>query len=184
MAYTSAQIVQAVPTGINSALVCVQAETAFTSVNTITVDGIFTSTYTNYKIVMRADCSGNQDLNLQLRVGGVTATATNYNNQRVYVDGTTNSGARSANQAHMSIGAFNGAFFGVFNIELFSPFVATPTGMTVDISDSNGAYTNPFFVLYRGNHSVSTAYDGFIATVTSGATTSGTYTIYGYGKAV
>ena len=46
--YTSGQVVQAVPTGINSALVCVVAETAFSAVGTINVNNCYTiGTFTN-----------------------------------------------------------------------------------------------------------------------------------------
>ena len=182
--YTSAQVVQAVPTGINSALVCVKAETAFTTVSSVTLDSIFTSTYTNYKIVLRTSFSTAASVGLQLRVGGVTSTAANYSTQRQQSDGSTYFGAKSTGQTSFTnLINGGGAFFGQTDLDLYSPFVATPTMSFCDSQNNDTNYTNPFFEILRGVHNVSTAFDGFIFTATAGTIT-GTYTVYGYGKAV
>ena len=165
-----------------SGLVCVKAETAFTAVSSVTLDSIFTSTYTNYQIVWRLTASGNIDMSFKLRVGAVTSS-TGYNFQRIYGDGTTTAGDRSASQTSFLMGGANGAFFSQFTAQLFSPFVAEPTNLTIDSGTSNGAYTSPYLQIIRGNHSVATAHDGFIFAPSSGTIT-GVYTVYGYAKAV
>jgi hypothetical protein len=162
-------------------LTVVQAETAFTSAATITVDNIFTSSYTNYKIMMTYTSSTGANQTMQLRVGGVTATASDYHSQNLQANGTSLTGAR-ATGASFVIGAANGAFNSSTSIELLSPFVATGTNISAATIYSAGAYSTPIWVDHRGSHSVATAYDGFILTMAG--TCTGSYTIYGYGKTV
>ena len=169
-------------TASGGGLVCVKAETAFNAVSSVTLDSIFTSTYTNYKIMLNATGG---EITIQLRVGGVTATATNYNYQLIEAYGAAGNIQASQNASKSSyfmVGG-NGAFYRVVDLDLFSPAVAQPTNFMQMTQVNNGAYTLPYFDLVSGNHSVSTAYDGFIFTSTSGTVT-GTYTVYGYAKAV
>ena len=180
--YTSAQVVQAVPTGINSALVCVKAETAFTASSSITADNVFTSSYTNYVLRIRQQSSGNINTDLRLRVGGVSASGSNYNYQRIQASSTSVSGLRT-NATAFNMEAVNGAFFTTQVIEFFAPALAEPTNLTLNSNQSNGAYTSSIFTIHQGNHTLSTAYDGFEFYPSSGTLT-GTYTVYAYGKAV
>lgn len=50
--YTSAQVVQAVPTGINSALVLISTTTIGSAVTSVALSNVFSATYDNYKIVL------------------------------------------------------------------------------------------------------------------------------------
>tara|TARA_R110000868_G_scaffold12871_1_gene60894 strand:+ start:1468 stop:2202 length:735 start_codon:yes stop_codon:yes gene_type:complete len=159
-------------------LVCVKAKTAFSAVATITVDGIFTTAYTNYKILMTYTSSTGATQDLQLRVGGVTASAADYTYQSVQGNSTSITGARTAAGSFV-VGSANGAFNSSCDINLYSPFVAAGTNISTSIIYSAGAYTVPISVDYRGSHSLATAYDGFILTMSG--TCTGSYTIYGYG---
>jgi hypothetical protein len=170
---------QAVSSG--QGLTVVKAETAFSAVGTITVDNIFTSSYTNYKIMMTYTSATGANQDIQLRVGGVTATAANYSYQNNQGNGTSITGSRTT-AASFSVGAANGAFNSSCNIDLYSPFVATGTVISSQIAYSAGAYTTPIITDFRGAHSVATAYDGFILTMTG--TCTGSYTVYGYGKSL
>jgi hypothetical protein len=164
-------------------LVCVKAETAFGAVGSFTADSIFTSTYTNYRIVFSATSSASSSLSLVLRVGGVS-TITNYNDERLYVDGTTNVGGRVTGQTSQRLGDINGAFFSVSTIEMFNPFVASQATNFMHSTQMNfGGYTVPTLILHYGNQSASTQFDGFSVAVASGTIT-GTFTVYGYSKAV
>ena len=163
-------------------LVCVKAETAFSAVASFTADSIFTSTYTNYRIVFSATSSASSSLSLVLRVGGVSTTS-NYNDERLYVDGTTNVGGRVTGQTSQRLGDINGAFFSVSTIEMFNPFVAQATNFMHSLQLNFGAYTVPTLILHYGNQSASTQFDGFSVAVASGTIT-GTYAVYGYSKVV
>ena len=186
--YTSAQVVQAVPTGINSALVCVKAETAFTSSASVTADNVFSSAYTNYKVMIRFTSAGNMNAIFRLRVGGVTTTGSNYNLQTISGNSSTASAARGTGLTYFTMGnGVYGAFFSTNILEVFAPFLAEPTTFQNFNQNSDGAYTSPLSVYTTGNHTLSTSFDGFEFLPILGAGTTqitGTYTVYGYGKAV
>jgi hypothetical protein len=164
------------------ALVVVKAETAFTAVSSVTVDNVFTSTYSNYRVMIRYETGGTGvELRMRLRVGGVSA-ATNYNYNQMIFDNTTSYAGRATSQTTMVVsGQTNGAFKSVAYAEIFSPAVADATGFIIQNAPNQGAYTTPQVGQNSGNHSTATAYDGFELLTTSSNTT-GTYTVYGYAK--
>ena len=78
MAYTSSQVVQAVPTGINSALVLISSGTA-TGAATLSFTNVFSSTYDTYKIIFRKYASvNNNEMYMQLGTSGTADTGGNY----------------------------------------------------------------------------------------------------------
>jgi hypothetical protein len=88
--YTSAQVVQAVPTGINSALVYI---TGGTISNTTSVDNCFSATYLNYKIVFSNLVSGDASaVKLRMRASGSDDTNSLYSFSNFGQD--TNTGAK------------------------------------------------------------------------------------------
>jgi hypothetical protein len=178
MAYTSSQIVQAVPTGINSALVCVKAETAFSAVSSFNFDNVFTSTYTNYlmKIIYTTSTTGN--ISIKMRVGGVAAS-TNYNRARIYNSSTTVGAEVDTAQTSGRLLVHSSGTQASGNIHIFQPNVAAAT---VVLSD-HGANAAANFEVVNITHTTATAYDGMEFTPASGTMT-GSYTIYGYSKAV
>ncbi len=167
------------PTG---GLVCVKAETAFSAVASFTADGVFTSAYTNYRIVIRYQTSASAELAMQLRAATVD-TATGYNYQSLQADSTSVASARSASQTSAFVGKDPGAFWSLTTLELSGPQLAEPTLYQAVNTRNASAYTSPWIVQYFGNQSASTAFDGIKFLVASGNTT-GSYAIYGYSKAV
>jgi len=159
-----------------SGLVVVRVETAFTTANTITADSIFTSSYTNYKLLLTLTPSAAIDLTYQNRVGGVTAT-TNYSQQRLRGTGSSVSAS----------GASGGSFGLIMNadtttrqseeITIYSPQLAAATNIYAASSEGHVGIGS-----FNVFHTTATAYDGFILTASGGNTMTGTYTIYGYGK--
>ena len=184
MAYTSAQIVQAVPTGINSALVCVKAETAFTASSLVTADSLFSSTYTNYLIKVIYTTSTQDGVRFKLRAGG-TATSTNYNRQEVQITDTSVVASRTASTTSCLVGSYtNGDFKAAMDISLFGPNLAQATLINpLSGGAFNGAYTTPNIYIGAHNQTASTQFDGFQFAPDAGTLT-GTYTVYGYSKAV
>ena len=162
-------------------LVVVKAETALSG-STTTADGVFTSAYTNYRVIVRYQNSAAVELAMQLRAATVD-TATNYNYQRFTANNTTLSGSRSASQTSAFIGQDGGAFTSLITLELSAPQLAEPTVYQAVNTRNASAYTVPWIVNYFGNQSDSTAFDGIKFLVSSGTTT-GSYTIYGYAKTV
>ena len=68
--------------------------TAFSATSTINVDNCFTSTYRNYLVILDIRSMTAGAVDLRLRVGGVTTTATNYSSATMYST-TTSVSART-----------------------------------------------------------------------------------------
>jgi hypothetical protein len=171
------------PVGTPPGLVCVKAETAFSAVASLTVDSIFTSTYTNYKIVMQVEQSANTNVLLNFRAATVDAS-TNYNYELANIDGTALSASRNISQTAAAVVGSSGGGGGVIgsNIEIYGPQIAAATQL---FATNSAPFTASYYLinLIGANHSTATAYDGFKLSVASGTMT-GSYTIYGYSKAV
>jgi hypothetical protein len=168
--------------GITPGLVCVKAETALSGSST-TADGVFTSTYTNYRIILRYQTSVQvAELAMQFRASAVNTT-TNYNYQTLRASSTTVSAAQATSQSSAFIGQDPGLFTSLTQLEISGPQLAEPTVYHAINLRNSGAYTSPQIVQYFGNQSASTAFDGINFLVGTG-TMSGTYTIYGYSKTV
>jgi len=160
-----------------SGLVVVKAETAFGPVSTVTADGVFTSSYTNYEILISWTGSTGVVATCQLRVGGTPAT-TNYNWQRLICGGGSVTAARGSSQSTQEIGNSRETPTST-KITLFNPQLAEVTRFLTLPIDNEGL-TLPVLTMYNGNHSTTTAYDGI--GINFGTSSTGTYTIYGYGK--
>lgn len=181
--YTAGDVLTAASLNSNlkvaGGLQIVKAQTTFTAASSVTVDNVFTSSYTNYRIQIKYQTSTTGDLNMRVRVGGVSASGTNYNWQRIRGDSTTASAARNASTSWEIALASNGAFNSTTIIDIFSPQLAEPTLVTWTNNYNVAAYTTPKWNAAGGNHDLSTAYDGFELLPSSGTAT-GTYTVYGY----
>jgi hypothetical protein len=159
----------------------VKAETSFSAASSVTADNVFTSDFTNYRMLIRYQTSTTGAISMKMRVGGVSAS-TNYNTQDLLASGTSLSGARLTAQTSAQIGVYtNGAFPSFITIDLSGPNLAENTQFTSVDSHNLGAFTSIRYATTIGNHSTATAYDGIELLVASGNMT-GTYTIYGYRK--
>jgi hypothetical protein len=168
--------------GVAPGLVCVKAETAFSAVANVTADGVFTSAYTNYKVIIRYTLSSGQ-LAVQLRAATVDATS-NYNTQYIAAGSTSVSGQRSTSQSSALIANnTDGAFTSLAIVEISGPQLAEATNLISQSLRNDGAYTNIAIQDYYSNHSTATSYDGIKILGTS-ANITGSYTIYGYSKTV
>ena len=169
------------PVGTNPGFVVVKAETAFTTAASFFADNVFTSTYTNYAIMVNFTGTTSGVVSLQLRVGGVAA-ATNYNFQSFQIGGGTATPLRTTGATSFTVGiGSTGAFNQTINLNVFQPAIATATSFNNFLGQADTSYAFPNINIRNGNHSTATAYDGFEIAVASG-TISGSYTVYGYGK--
>jgi hypothetical protein len=173
----------AAPTPTNVGMVCVKAKTSFSAVASITADSVFTSTYANYVIMAVYSSTAGANTTLQLRASGTSATGNNYSYQSMQANGTSVTGARTTNNTGFEAGGTNGSDTSTTIITLFQPQVAAGTNLQASYNYSGGNFQTPVNAEIKGNHSVATAYDGFILSVGSGTIT-GSYTVYGYGVTV
>lgn len=168
----------------SSGLVCVKAETAFSAVSTITADNIFTSSYSNYLILIEHANTTNTTLDLQFRVGGVTTTtAYNYSGYQTTNVPDTQSFGYNAAQSSLKLAQNGGSsVIGYCQANIFSPQLAKQTGIIANNLRFDGSYASPLTQGMQGNQNSSTQFDGFIITVSG--TTTGIYAVYGYSKTV
>jgi hypothetical protein len=168
---------------INSGLVYITEATA-TSGASISVDNCFTSTYTDYRIVVsRAATTSATGLSLLLRAGG-TNTVTNYYDVRVGYDYATSAASvfAVANGTAFStaiISDTNGAS-GV--IDIFNPKATQRTQYNCQGSDARTAATSLGALSSGGMLNNATSYDGFSIT-NSNSFTNITVKVYGYRQA-
>ena len=159
-------------------LVCVKAETAFSAASSVTADGVFTSTYTNYIMMFNYTTSTTNFPNLKLRASG-TSASTNYTSQQMqgYIT-TVSTNARTAATS------FDFAYYGNSTreacvVQIMGPQLAQATQFIVGGGGLGGALVQNIY----GSHTTATAYDGIEILVASGNMT-GTYAIYGYSETV
>jgi len=165
------------PVGATPGLVCVKAETAFTSTASIVADNVFTSSYTNYRILFFATSAGSATAFVKLRVGGVSAS-TNYGFQLVNGVGSSVVAARVTAgtdgwRLGYAISTYCASDFMVYNPQL---------AQASQFTNTTNVGAGPELQVISGNHTTATAYDGIEITATANIT--GTYAIYGYSKTV
>lgn len=157
------------------------AETAFTGAVSVSVNNCFTSTYTNYKLILNVPTSSNA-VGFRLRASGTDASTNYYAvNYDMYSHNTAIS-ATAAQQATTYI--FAGSDKTQTMGEIFNPQLAQVTGfswqgVSWEPATPRAQTTN---TNYKGVHNAATAYDGFTIFPISGTMT-GTYALYGYAKA-
>ena len=153
---------------------------SFASTSTVNVDSIFTSTYTNYKIIVDVTGSSGSNIMLfRLRSGGTTDTTANYNyySYDIVVGGVGNSSA--ANQNNM-FGFPTNSRISAVEFDLLNPQITEYTKALPHAIYDDGS--NPGMRLFSAIKPNTTQYDGFALVATSGSF-SGNYWVYGYQKA-
>jgi len=147
----------------------------FTGVTSVSLNGVFTSTYANYMIVLgELTAASALGLNLRFRAAGSDNSSAEYKQGGFYVlyssstvNGSNNNGGTSIDVA----GIDNGSTIGSV-ITLQNPNLAKTTAYQNSMTRRDaGAY-------WSGYHNVTTAYDGF-SLFTSGVTVSGVIRVYG-----
>ena len=169
----------------NSGLVYVTSGTLSSTATNF--QGCFTSTYTNYRIVVdQVSMSAAGDVYWRLLSGATPATSADY--YWAY-NGYTSGGAGADSGASLQTAGYTGMTFavgvanlkvGAFTIDMMNPQVAERTfGIT------NGMSVTTVFRGMAGvaAHGLTVAYDGIQFSSLSAVTMTGNVTIYGYRKA-
>jgi hypothetical protein len=168
-----------VPSSVAGSGVSVSAsgKVTFTAATTISVNGVFSSTYDNYLIVIRHSSSGNPGIDMRLRLSGTDASGSNYAWQRLTAENTTVAGARSTSQTQVKVGYSSSTARSGDHIYVYGPALAQPTATrNVNVRGLNSASIADI----AGTHSLSTAYDGFTLLGDAGTVDiTGALTVYG-----
>jgi len=147
----------------------------FTTVTSVSLNGCFTSTYTNYRVIIDVVGTGTYDLNGRYRAAGTDASGANYDTQVLLADASTVLGGQSTGATFFLVSYLNTADGGA-DLLVEGPQAAVPT-THLGQAHRGGARISQ----HAGRHSLSTAYDG-LTLYPTGGTISGTVTVYGYKK--
>ena len=165
----------------NSSSINSDGSVTFSSCATLSLNGVFTSSYDNYMIVVRfPDSTTNSAIQIRLRVGGVdNSTASSYVVQRLVASGTAVASARFT-QATYEFGAAAGVSTrpSAYSIYCYGPFLTQPTAFrSVSIyGDGDSTISD-----WACTHNQSTSYDGI--TIYPGAgNVGGLVTVFGFNQ--
>jgi len=143
------------------------ATESFTSASTLNVNGCFTSTYNNYRILLKC----NTTASIRYRLAGTDNSASSYYNQFFQGSVSTASAGRATDT---SVSVLSG--FGFVAIDLYDISVASNTYHTI-LRVQSATVAEPIITAWAGTHDVATAYDGFSII---GSSMTGTVRVYGY----
>jgi hypothetical protein len=150
----------------------------FSGCSSVSLNGVFTSTYDNYKIVIETTASSGNYLNFKLRLSAADNSAADYGWGMV---NTTNGGSAFQLAGINATSGWNvlrpGTGRNSCSFDIYSPAIARATMFTGTQSYNDGA-TVAIAGAIGGNHSVNTAFDGF--TLIHAGTITGTVSVYGY----
>lgn len=180
--YTSAQVVQAVPTGIQSALVLISSGTVSAGAS-VSILNAFSTTYDFY--AMRFSnfqmATDNTQINLQLGSSGSADTGSNYNARGYTVDASaispiTSSTGVSSFRLQINNGTTKNGLF----LELAAPFLASATFFSASgfANYSGGSFGSAT----QGMLNTTTSYTDMFFASSSGNIGPFTYALYGYTK--
>jgi hypothetical protein len=151
----------------------------FSACETLSLNGVFTSSYDNYMIAIRHTCNqSSAALSGRLRVSGSDATGTNYTRQYILALDTSVTAARESTQSSARIAAMTNSQRGGDTCFVFGPFLAQPTAFRYAgiYPDLNAGIADAV-----STHSLSTSYDGLTLFMASGNFT-GLLTVFGFNQ--
>jgi hypothetical protein len=146
----------------------------FGSCETLSLNGVFTTDYDNYMIVIRHKGSTSNAYNSRLRASGTDASGSNYTFQFLQANGTTVSGNRSTSQTSGRLSSHAADPAGL-TLYVYGPFLAQPTAYRTVTMESEATVR---ILDFAGTHSLSTSYDGITLFADAGNTT-GLVSVYG-----
>ena len=169
----------------NSSSIGANGKVTFSSCETLSLNGVFTSSYDNYMVSLNVkNTTGTNGFvtYYRLRASGTdNSTASSYVHQLVYAQSTSVGGSRSTN----NFGAFDDGGSGNrtgSTTFFFGPQLAQPTAWrTTSASGFAGGSTDD----KAGTHNQSVSYDGFTIFWTFGGNpvkSDGVITVYGFNQ--
>ena len=153
--------------------------TSFSAVASQSINDVFSTTYDNYRILMRLTASTSISARLRMRVSGADDSSSNYNRQKLEVSVSSVSASAATSLDHIVFGDVDTAKPTVVSMDMFSPFIAQATQFSN--VNTNRTDTTTFLMVFAGAHNVATSYTGFTVIASTG-TISGTISVYGLAK--
>jgi len=151
---------------------------SFSASSSESLNNVFSSTYDNYRILIKGVTSGGTTINFRLRVSGSdNSTANSYVLQLLRGDGAGVVGDRTTSNLWQSA-FFASTLKNSATMDIFDPFVAAATSIQIH---NARATSNALLDLFGGTHNQTVSYDGFTIFPSSGTMT-GLVSVYGYRK--
>jgi hypothetical protein len=148
----------------------------FSGVSSISLNGVFNSTYDNYRINMDISGSTTIGMDFRLRASGTDSSA-NYSRQYIYGDGASLSSGRVTSVSAWGAIDVTSSTRGAVSYDIFNPFLAKQTLM---FGVNASRYPSSTYLAINGyGHDTTNSYDG-ISFIPSTGTISGNISIYGY----
>jgi hypothetical protein len=152
------------------------ATVSFSASSAVNVNGVYSATYRNYKVLINISSSSQVILSYRLRVSGSDNNTANYSEQRLIADSTSLLGVRATGQTSGTIGQMVLSDFSFFDCNFFQPFDTTKTGLMVTGTTFVGG---SYITNLAGQFGATTSFDGFSIFPVSGTIT-GTLSVYGF----
>jgi hypothetical protein len=165
-----------VPTSATNGTVGASGAVTFSGVGSVSINGVFNSTYSNYRIVTRWSSSVNgNNLGLKMRSGTTDTTGSDYygNDFQMGLASSTLTGGNTNANTSLYCGQAETITFGHV-MDIFNPFETTRTSVT------GSTYANALWINFGGQHALTNSYDGITFLNRSSGTLSGTIRVYGY----
>ena len=160
--------------------------TSFSAVSSQSFNNVFSSTYTNYKVMMNFHTSGGATTSFRFRAAGSDLTAANYSGGQYIFNNVNNAGSANWSTSQDSTATLI--------LNNYNNTSGVPTGIDMTVYDpmstsgrknysANVVTSNIYYGLSWGMYygSTSTAFDGFSLIMTSGTMT-GSVSVYGMSK--
>jgi hypothetical protein len=174
-------LIQVIPTGVvkgasGSASVNANGTVTFTGTESIALDGCFSSSYNNYRVITEITSAVATELWFQLRSGGTTDSTSPYNAMGNFTTLTGSTSLINFTGSYMYLGPCGS--YGNHSWDITGPFSASKfTGLA-------GVGVGPLSTTTRGgfitgNCGINKSFDGF-RIYPAGGTWTGTVTVYGY----
>ena len=162
-----------------TASITVNGSVSFSAVDSLSLNGVFTSAYDNYMIVARTSSSTGGEMYFRMRTSGTDST-TGYTWQYLYATGTSVSGLRGTSA---TVGYFSGLDSTLRDgntLYLYGPNLTQPTAARCVAAYSGYAGSGAGVYDFVTTHSPSSSYDGVTISLSSGTIT-GLVSVYGLG---
>lgn len=167
-----------VAVGSGSATINAGGSVTFTGASSVSLNGVFSSTYTNYLAILNLTAtSTEQNFSMRLRASGTDTTSSTYRRYRIGL--TAGISGTQTTTTSMEVGGFNSTYItaGGFQMTFYGPNVANRTAFQ-SMSQQADSNNDNSVQITTGSQTDSTQFDGF--TLFVGGTFAGTVTVYGY----
>jgi hypothetical protein len=148
----------------------------FSGASSVSLNGVFTSAYENYKITYYSTASADTDLLIRFRNAG-TDTTTNYTYALVYTELASGPSRGVSNSNTTMYFAPARQTITIASVDIYKPQISTPTGLTGLGYGRSGTFVSSY--IETSAQIDSTSFDGCTIYASSGTVT-GTLSIYGY----